>query len=184
MKRINNKGFTLVELLAVIVILAILVLVALPNVTGVMANARKSAFRTEALTMARDGAGMAYTNAMLGGVAASTGYTADATGKVWKISGGEYLCITVANLISKGFIDKKSGNAYSGYIQLYNNGTTTDMYIKITNGTYYINTTFNTLASATNLDDVVKVGTTAGTCPTPAANSIWATSGTNFIEGK
>ena len=37
MKRnINKKGFTLVELLAVIVILAVLALVAMPNVTRLM----------------------------------------------------------------------------------------------------------------------------------------------------
>ena len=44
MKRnINKKGFTLVELLAVIVILAVLALVAMPNVTRLMNDSRKNA---------------------------------------------------------------------------------------------------------------------------------------------
>ena len=40
----NKKGFTLVELLAVIVILAIILLVAVPNILGVIEEARKDSF--------------------------------------------------------------------------------------------------------------------------------------------
>ena len=43
----NKKGFTLVELLAVVAILAILILVALPNVLSMFNKAKKSAFETE-----------------------------------------------------------------------------------------------------------------------------------------
>ena len=178
MKRINNKGFTLVELLAVIVILAILVLVALPNVTGVMANARKSAFRTEALTMARDGAGMAYTNAMLGGVAITPGTNQadDGSGKVYKISGGEYMCITFNSLRTKGFIEKNNYTGYAGHVKLYNNGTTTLMYIRLTNGTYQINTDLETLAKATDIASVVTAGTSGPACPAIANASVtWDT---------
>lgn len=178
MKKINNKGFTLVELLAVIVILAILVLVALPNVTGVMANARKSAFRTEALTMARDGAGMAYSNAMLGGSAITPGTNQadDGSGKVYKIAGGEYMCITFANLRNKGFIEKNNATGYGGHVKLYNNGTTTLMYIRLTNGTYQINTDLDTLAKATDIGSVVTVGTNGPGCPTISNSSVsWDT---------
>lgn len=42
----NKKGFTLVELLAVIVVLAIIMIIAVPNVLDAMENARKSAFVT------------------------------------------------------------------------------------------------------------------------------------------
>ena len=48
MKKTNKKGFTLVELLAVIVILAVLILIALPNVMSIMNNARNNAFKDEA----------------------------------------------------------------------------------------------------------------------------------------
>ena len=47
----NKKGFTLVELLAVIVILAILMLVASTNIFNILDNARRGSFRTEFLTL-------------------------------------------------------------------------------------------------------------------------------------
>ena len=48
MKRINRKGFTLVELLAVIVILAILMAIAATNIGPVIDNSRRSSMRTTA----------------------------------------------------------------------------------------------------------------------------------------
>ena len=44
MKKRNNKGFTLVELLAVIVILAIIMIIAIPSVLATMSTARKKTF--------------------------------------------------------------------------------------------------------------------------------------------
>ena len=51
MKR-NTKGFTLVELLAVIVILAIIALIATPIILGVIEDARKGAAKSSALGFA------------------------------------------------------------------------------------------------------------------------------------
>ncbi|MDD6878923.1 MAG: type II secretion system protein [bacterium] len=48
----NKKGFTLVELLAVIVILGVLLLVAVPSVTRVISNSRINADKSEALQAA------------------------------------------------------------------------------------------------------------------------------------
>jgi type IV pilus assembly protein PilA len=42
----NKKGFTLVELLAVIVILAIILAIAIPSITGLIDSQRKSAFES------------------------------------------------------------------------------------------------------------------------------------------
>ena len=44
----NRKGFTLVELLAVIVILAIILAIAIPGITGIISNAKVSAFESDA----------------------------------------------------------------------------------------------------------------------------------------
>ena len=62
----NKKGFTLVELLAVIVVLAILVLLAMPAVLNMMQRAQRSAFVTEANNIARIGE-MAYSDQILQG---------------------------------------------------------------------------------------------------------------------
>lgn len=52
MKRLNKKGFTLVELLAVIIILAIVVGLTIPAVLTVTTNTKKKAFDTAAQEMA------------------------------------------------------------------------------------------------------------------------------------
>jgi len=46
MKRLNKKGFTLVELLAVIIILAVVVGITIPTVLSVTDTAKKSSFDT------------------------------------------------------------------------------------------------------------------------------------------
>jgi len=48
MKKLNRKGFTLVELLSVIAILSIVVLIATNAVVPMMANAKKQVLATEA----------------------------------------------------------------------------------------------------------------------------------------
>ena len=47
MKKLNKKGFTLVELLAVIVVLALLMVVAASTIGNALENSKKSALKTE-----------------------------------------------------------------------------------------------------------------------------------------
>ena len=91
-KRLNRKGFTLVELLAVIVVLAILVLLAMPRVTSMMEKSRVNSFAVEANEIAKL-AETAYNDKVLNGV---TGL-------------GSTPCFTVDQLISEGYLDKDKG---------------------------------------------------------------------------
>ena len=47
----NNKGFTLVELLAMLAVLAILMGVAIPNITGILKNQKKNTLKNDAVTL-------------------------------------------------------------------------------------------------------------------------------------
>ena len=47
----NRKGFTLVELLGVIVILSIIMLIAVPNITSTLERSRRDGYLTDAIKM-------------------------------------------------------------------------------------------------------------------------------------
>ena len=60
----NKKGFTLVELLTVIAILALLVIIALPNVLSMFNKAKKDTFLTEAKSIFKESASKYISNNM------------------------------------------------------------------------------------------------------------------------
>ena len=53
MKRLNKKGFTLVELLAVIVILALIMAIAIYSISGILQSSRESVFKDTGLSVIR-----------------------------------------------------------------------------------------------------------------------------------
>ena len=85
-KLMNKKGFTLVELLAVIVILAVIILVAMNAVIPQMEKARKSAFVTEAETYI-NGAKAYYTSEVMKGNTPTCVNILDLTGAYVEKSG-------------------------------------------------------------------------------------------------
>lgn len=70
----KKSGFTLIELLAVILILGIIVLIAIPTVSKIMTQAKKSAFEVTAHTII-DAAAVRYTKDILNGAENSMTYT-------------------------------------------------------------------------------------------------------------
>lgn len=69
--KLNKKGFTLVELLAVIAILAILMLLVTPNILSMFTEGRKDAFVTQVQSVWR-AAEQQYMTKAFGGTATST----------------------------------------------------------------------------------------------------------------
>lgn len=141
MKRnINKKGFTLVELLAVIVILAVLALVAMPNVTRLMNDSRKNAFITEVenfVTYAQT----SYTNSQISGTVPKGTDESLITGQMFNDVSYDYYCVSYAKLVSGGFIQKSNGDNYKGIFEIYmpTDGTSTKTIIYMSNGNYQIN---------------------------------------------
>lgn len=103
MKKLNKKGFTLVELLAVIVILAVVILVAVNNVIPQMNKAKAGAFKTEALSFL-DGAEQYYTSLQM------TGESFPATG------------VKIKDLVTKKYVKSADIDKYEGCIK-YDAGT-------------------------------------------------------------
>lgn len=130
MKKNNKKGFTLVELLAVIVILAVVVLIAMTAVVPQMNKARVEAFVTEANKFLQ-GATNYYTDCQLKNDCG----TADANGSKMDSSGG---CVAIQTLIDNGYIDKKdANNDYKGKIDITINNNAAAYSITLSNGSFY-----------------------------------------------
>lgn len=99
MKRMlkNSKGFTLVELLAVIVVLAVIILIAMPSVMSAMDKARRNALITEANEIAKV-AQTAYADKSMSMTTPDT-------------------CYSLEKLVDEGYLDKNL-NGYTGSVQI------------------------------------------------------------------
>ncbi len=138
--KLNRNGFTLVELLAVIVILAVLALVAMPNVTRLMNDSRKNAFITEVenfVTYAQT----SYTNSQINGTINNSADESLITGQTFNNASYDYYCVSYAKLVSGGFIQKSNGDNYKGIFEIYmpTDGTSSKTVIYMSNGSYQIN---------------------------------------------
>lgn len=134
--RNNKKGFTLVELLAVIVILAVVMLIGITAIGPLMANSRKSALRSDGLDLMN---------------AAKTAYQAEALKGDPKFTATSTVCMPITWLKAQGYTEEKKG--YEGSVLVtYNNGTYSYKYW-ITNGVYQ----FIGADADTGYDDAAKV---------------------------
>ncbi len=130
----NKRGFTLVELLAVIVVLAILVLLAMPRVTSMMEKARVNSFVIEANEIAKV-AQTAYNDKVFDG----------------ELDNGP-TCFTVDQLIDSGYLDKDKGEIRGAIVIDAND--TTNIYSYLSKQNYYVRNTIGSLKISNT--DVVK----------------------------
>lgn len=122
-KNIKDRcGFTLVELLAVIVVLAIIMLIAVQAVLPLMQQSRKNAFTIEA-NSAIDAAMTYFVSKAISGETVGSG-----------------LCYKLSTLVNEGmYTTKKAG--YEGYVQINSSSASSNVYlykITMTNGQYYV----------------------------------------------
>ncbi len=115
----KKNGFTLVELLAVIVILAVLVLLAVPSVLKMMDGAKENAFNIEAENII-DGAKLKYSDDLLEGTLPSSTTTTissvSVTGYCYDITGlTEYIDKSFTGKIGSVLIDATNNNYYIWY---------------------------------------------------------------------
>ena len=143
----KSKGFTLVELLAVIVILAVLVLVATPAVTSIMRRSQQNSFKNEMLNMVKE-FNTAFTEKSGKKIESKTTLSAEDAAKtaVYNVkttgtSAGsyKYLCMTLKDLVDEQYVKKDLGESYGGYIQMWVPNTGEPIvFINATNSAYYL----------------------------------------------
>lgn len=111
----NNKGFTLIEILAVIVIIGVLALIAIPNVNRLIESSRKKDFIIDAKT---------YISIFRNGIA-SREYTTVDESICSTPKSGYYNAIQLNQLDLENSTAKSPwGYEYSGYVVITNKETT------------------------------------------------------------
>ena len=131
----NKKGFTLVELLAVIVVLAIIIIIALPNVINAMNRAKEGSFKIYAKRAISD---------------AQSSYQADEL-----MGNGGGACYTIAT------IGLGANGKYTGWVDT----TGADYKVYITDGTFVIpGLTINQIDALTSVTSGSSAGTVPAGC--------------------
>ena len=152
----NKKGFTLVELLAVIVILAVLVLLAVPSVLKMLDGSKESAFVVESGNIIK-AAKLAYSQGILD---TETDYGASSTKTVSSPSSHTAYCYNKTDL--SDFIDKNfSANVKLGVLV----DPTTNAYTIY----YYDGTTYYTNGQVAGSITATKIAGTAAAAATTYA---------------
>ena len=116
MKRLNKAGFTLIELLAVITIMGILMMVAIPSVSRTIENSRRDTFADNALT---------YVNTVRNAVMAdelTCGTGANAKTVSATANGTYYFAINTSDQATKDLMEKVALSSWgsaeiTGYVQ-------------------------------------------------------------------
>ena len=113
----NNQGFTLVELLATMVILAVLMLLAIPNVIGIVQSNKNKTYVEDAKKLATLAEYKIRTNSSL------------------KPVSGRNRCITMNDLdLSKEIDEPPNGGQYDraqSYVRVNNSGGTIKYYVQL-----------------------------------------------------
>jgi prepilin-type N-terminal cleavage/methylation domain-containing protein len=130
MKKLNNKGFTLVELLAVVVILVIIMLVSIPNISSSIErrNKKNEAKMKEVII---DASELFVTN------------KEESISSNLKNCSTKKCIISVSELIDAGYLVKNEVKDYMDYCLIYDGDTKTidsnNFNVDICNNSKYIN---------------------------------------------
>jgi len=115
MFKLNNKGFTLVELLAVIVVLGIIMVIAIPNVMTTMENARIGTFKIYAQKVLTKAEEVYQSDVLLGNIDAGGSTCYDFT-DLGLASSGNYrgkVMVSINTVMEPTFTLYLSDNSYS-----------------------------------------------------------------------
>ena len=121
---LDNKGFTLVEVLAVIVIIALLGTIAVPNVLNAI-NTGKSVSEKTMISNIRSGAENLYVEVEFSGTATDNDIVSDLKdGNQYIKIQNNRIIVTLNGLVSNGFL---SGTGESGHKKIINPKTGDDI---------------------------------------------------------
>ena len=137
----NRKGFTLVELLAVIVILAIIMIIAIPSVLGTLTTARQKTFVEYVTRVYKAGQEQYLTLQQTDALGSVDKCSALSTGKTKDVGGYDY-CKSANGMvyfdIQKG-LGLNSTGSYKGWVAVKSasgTDTQTTIYVGLYDGNY------------------------------------------------